>query len=317
MVFSVVIPVYGCRAALEELYERLTKTLSSITDDYEIIMVNDSCPQNSWEVIEKLCLKDSHVIGIEMSRNFGQIKAITAGLDYSTGEWVVVMDCDLQDRPEEIRNMYDKVQEGYDAVFARRKARKDSALKVLISNVFYKIYDLATDGHYDPAICNFSMVNRRMVDEYCKMRELHRAYVIYMKWLGFHQTTLDVEHDPRKEGKSSYNMKKRLQLALEILTSQSDKLIKIMVGFGFLMTCISFLAVLILIVYYFTSHVLMGWTSMVATMCLLAGILIMVVGVVGIYVGNIFMQVKERPLYVIRDIKNDHHKRDKQMDSNQ
>ncbi|MCI9304869.1 MAG: glycosyltransferase family 2 protein [Lachnospiraceae bacterium] len=316
MVFSVVIPVYGCRAALEELYERLTKTLSSITDDYEIIMVNDSCPQNSWEVIEKLCLKDSHVIGIEMSRNFGQIKAITAGLDYSTGEWVVVMDCDLQDRPEEIRNMYDKVQEGYDAVFARRKVRKDSALKVLISNIFYKIYDLATDGHYDPAICNFSMVNRRMVDEYCKMRELHRAYVIYMKWLGFHQTTLDVEHDPRKEGKSSYNMKKRLQLALEILTSQSDKLIKIMVGFGFLMTCISFLAVLILIVYYFTSHVLMGWTSMVATMCLLAGILIMVVGVVGIYVGNIFMQVKERPLYVIRDIKNAHHKRNRQMDSN-
>ena len=306
MDISVVIPVYGCRAALEELYERLTAVLCEITKDYEIILVNDNCPQNSWEVIEELCRRDSHVVGIEMSRNFGQIKAITAGLDYSQGEWGVVMDCDLQDRPEEIRKMYDKVLEGYDGVFARRKARKDSFLKVLISKIFYKIYDLATDGHYDPAICNFSMVNRRMVDEYCKMRELHRAYVIYMKWLGFRQTTLDVEHDPRKEGKSSYNMKKRIQLALEILTSQSDKLIKIMVGFGFFMTCVSFLAVLVLILYYFTAHVLMGWTSMIATMCLLAGIMIMVMGVVGIYVGNIFMQVKDRPLYVIRDIKNPH-----------
>lgn len=313
MDISVVIPVYGCRAALEELYERLTKTLRSITENYEIILVNDSCPQNSWEVIEQLCHRDSHVIGIEMSRNFGQIKAITAGLDYSTGEWVVVMDCDLQDRPEEILNMYHKVQEGYDGVFARRKARKDSALKVLVSKIFYKIYDFAADGHYDPALCNFSMVNRRMVDEYCKMREMHRAYVIYMKWLGFRQTTLDVEHDKRKEGKSSYNMKKRIQLALEILTSQSDKLIKIMVGFGFLMTCISFLTVIVLIIYYFTAHVLMGWTSMVATMCLLAGIIIMVMGVVGIYVGNIFMQVKDRPLYVIRDIKNDYHDKDGKM----
>lgn len=304
MDISVVVPVYGCKAALEELYERLTKTLQRLTDEYEIILVNDACPQNSWEIIRKICEQDQHVVGIEMARNFGQIKAITAGLDYSSGEWVVVMDCDLQDRPEEILNLYAKAQEGYDAVFARRKARKDSFMKVLVSKIFYKIYELATDGNYDPAVCNFSVVNRKMVDEYCKMRELHRAYVIYMKWLGFRQTTIDVEHDPRKEGKSSYNMKKRIQLALEILTSQSDKLVKIMVGFGFSMTLVSFLAVVGLVIYYCTCHVMMGWTSMIATMCLLAGIIIMVMGVVGIYVGNIFMQVKERPLYVIRSIEN-------------
>jgi len=303
MDISVVIPVYGCRAALEELYQRLTKTLIQLTEQYEIILVNDACPQNSWEVIEKLCACDSHVVGIEMARNFGQIKAITAGLDYSTGDWVVVMDCDLQDRPEEILNLYHKAQEGYDAVFARRKARKDSFMKVLVSKIFYKIYDIATDGSYDPAVCNFSIVKRQMVDEYCKMRELHRAYVIYMKWLGFRQATLDVEHDPRKEGKSSYNMKKRIQLAVEILTSQSDKLLKIVVEFGFLMTCVSFVAALLLVVSYFTRHMLMGWTSMIVTMCLLAGIIIMVMGVIGIYIGNTFMQVKERPLYVIRSVK--------------
>ena len=311
MDISVVVPVYGCRAALEELYRRLTDTLLKLTEEYEIILVNDCCPQNSWEVIEKLCEQDSHVVGIEMSRNFGQIKAITAGLDYSSGEWVVVMDCDLQDRPEEILRLYQKAQEGYDAVFARRKVRQDSFLKIFISKIFYKIYELITDGNYDPAVCNFSIVNRNMVNEYCKMRELHRAYVIYMKWLGFRQTVIDVEHDPRKEGKSSYTMKKRIQLAMEILTSQSDKLLKVVVSFGFVMTLVSFLAVAGLVIYYFAAHVLMGWTSMIATMCLLAGIIIMVMGVVGIYVGNIFMQVKERPLYVIRDIKNPHVSKEK------
>lgn len=213
MDISVVVPVYGCKAALRELYTRLCQSLEQICNEFEIILVNDNCPQNSWEVIEELCKEDSRVKGIEMARNFGQIKAITAGLDYSTGDWVVVMDCDLQDRPEEIINLYNKAQEGYDVVFARRKNRKDSFLKVLVSKVFYKIYSFASDGYYDPAICNFSISKRMVIDNYCKMRELHRAFVIYVKWLGFKQTAIDVEHDPRKEGKSSYDMKKRFKMA--------------------------------------------------------------------------------------------------------
>ena len=161
MDISVVIPVYGCRAALEELHERLQKTLSSMVKEYEIILVNDNCPQNSWEVIQQLCQKDSHVVGIELARNFGQIQAITAGLDYSTGDWVVVMDCDLQDRPEEIINLYNKaIKEEYDVVFARRKSRKDSFSKILVSKLFYKIYSFATDMEYDSTLCNFSISNR-------------------------------------------------------------------------------------------------------------------------------------------------------------
>lgn len=132
-----------------------------------------------------------------MSRNFGQIKAILAGLDYSTGKWVVVMDCDLQDRPEEIIRLYQKAQEGYDVVFARRKVRKDSPMKVFVSNCFYKLYSFATDGKYDPALCNFSISSRQVVDQYCAMRELHRAFVIYIKWMGFRQTVIDVEHQER------------------------------------------------------------------------------------------------------------------------
>lgn len=304
MDISVVVPVYGCKGALWELYERLVSSVSQISEKFEIILVNDSCPQNSWEVIEQICAQDTRVKGIEMARNFGQIKAITAGLDYSSGDWVVVMDCDLQDRPEEIINLYNKAQEGFDVVFARRKERKDSFLKVFVSNIFYKIYSFAADTEYDPALCNFSISKRVVIDNYCKMRELHRAFVIYVKWLGFKQTAIDVEHNERKEGKSSYDMKKRMKMAGEILTSQSDKFLKFTVGLGFVMTFVSFLVILYLTINYFITDVAAGWTSIIATNCLIGGIIIMVIGLVGIYVGNIFMQTKNRPLYVVRQIIN-------------
>lgn len=304
MDISVVVPVYGCKAALMELYERLTQSLSKISERYEIILVNDNCPQNSWEVIEQICQKDTRVKGIELARNFGQIQAITAGLDYSTGEYVVVMDCDLQDRPEEIINLYNKLHEGYDVVFARRKNRQDSFMKILVSKVFYKIYELASDGYYDPATCNFSISKRIVVDNYCSMRELHRAFVIYIKWLGFRQTEIDVHHDARKEGKSSYNMKKRIKMAGEILTSQSDKLLKMAVGLGFGMTVLSIIVIIGLVINYFVNHVAAGWTSTIAVQFLVSGMIISVVGLVGIYVGNTFMQSKRRPLYVVRQILN-------------
>lgn len=305
MKLSVVIPVYGCRAALPELTRRLTESLTKITSDYEIILVNDSCPQNSWEVIEELCKDDEHLKGMELSRNFGQMKAILAGLDYSTGDWVVVMDCDLQDRPEEIINLYNKAQEGYDAVFARRKNRKDNALKIALGKLFYKVYDFATDGSYDASICNFSIINRNVVDNYCKLREQHRGYVMYIKWLGFRQATIDVQHDDRFEGKSSYTFKKKIKIAADLLTSQSDKIIRLFVSAGFLMSFLSFLIIIGLVIYRCVADVSIGWTSTIATIILIGGLIIMVIGVVGIYVGNIFMQTKDRPLYVIRQILND------------
>lgn len=310
MDISVVIPIYGCRAALEELCRRLTETLTSMQKEYEIILVNDNCPQNSWEVIEQICAKDQHIVGIELSRNFGQIQAITAGLDYSKGDWVVVMDCDLQDRPEEIPNLYNKaVENGYDAVFARRANRKDSPFKVFVSKVFYKIYEWASDGNYDPALCNFSISKRIVVDNYCKMRELHRAFVIYVKWMGFKIGTHDVVHEERYEGKSSYDFKKRMKMAMSILTSQSDKLIKLTVGLGFTVSACSALVILGLVIHYFTTNIVTsGWSSIIATICLMSGLLMMCIGIVGTYVGNIFMQVKDRPLYIVRTVLNEEEK---------
>lgn len=306
MDLSVVVPVYGCREALPELHRRLTETLSRLVRSYELIFVNDHCPQGSWEEIEKLCRQDSHVVGLEMSRNFGQIKAITAGLDYSAGDWVVVMDCDLQDRPEEIVNLYNKAQEGYDVVFARRKVRKDSPLKVFVSNCFYKVYSTATDGNYDPALCNFSISKRMVVDSYCRMRELHRAFVMYIQWMGFRTTAIDVDHNERFAGESGYNFKKRMQMATEILTSQSDKLLKIMAMFGFCISGLSLLFILFIIVQYFAMHIQPGWSSLIASIFLMGGLTITSVGIVGVYVGNIFMEVKHRPLYIVRTALNVH-----------
>lgn len=310
MTISVVIPVYGCRDALIELYKRLSSTLVKLTNDYEIIMVNDSCPQNSWEIIEELCHMDFHVKGIELSRNFGQMKAILAGLDYSTGDWIVVMDCDLQDSPEEIIRLYNKAQEGYDVVFARRKERKDNQIKVFLANLFYKIYEFSTNGIYDGAICNFSIVKRNVIENYCRMREQHRGYVMYIKWLGFRQAVIDVEHNERYAGKTGYTLKKRINMAIELLTSQSDNILKFFVGFGFSISLISFITLIALVIYHFWADVTIGWTSSIATTVLVGGIIVMVMGVVGIYVGNIFMQVKERPLYVVRQILNNEKKDD-------
>ncbi len=306
MDISVVIPVYGCKGALPELHRRLTESLSKITKDYEIILVNDACPQNSWESIEKICENDSKVVGIELSRNFGQIYAITAGLDNAKGDYIVVMDCDLQDRPEEIINLYNKAQEGYDVVFARRAQRKDSPLKVFISKIFYDICTFATGTKFDPAICNFSIITKKVKEAYCSMRENNRAYVAYIQWVGFRTTAIDVEHNERAEGKSSYNFKKRFKMATDILTSQSDMILKFFVKIGFFITFISFLAIIYLVIDYFVSHLISGWTSIIVSICFFSGLLMATIGVVGIYVGNIFMQSKGRPLYIIRDVLNKH-----------
>lgn len=305
MDISVVVPVYGCRAALPELYRRLCENLDKIAKTYEIILVDDCCPQNSWEEIVKLCEKDHRVIGMHLSRNFGQIRAITAGLDKSRGDWIVVMDCDLQDRPESIPDLFAKAQEGYDVVFARREGRKDSAITKLLSRAFYKVYDYFTDGNFDSSICNFSISKRKVIDAYCRMREHNRAYTMFIRWLGFKQTAVDMPADERYEGKSSYNLKKKMRMAFEIITSQSNKPLIFSVKVGFVIAAVSLLYILYVILRYFiVGDITVGWTSLIASIYLIGGILLAAVGIVGIYVGNIFDEAKNRPLYVISECLN-------------
>ena len=306
MDISVVIPVYGCRAALPELHRRLCDSLTKITDKFEIILVDDFCPQNSWEEIQKICKQDSRVVGMHMSRNFGQIRAITAGLDKSKGDWIVVMDCDLQDKPEAIVDLYQKAQEGYDVVFARRKGRKDSAVTKFLSKCFYKVYDYFTDGNFDNAICNFSISKRIVIDNYCKMREHNRAYTLFIKWLGFKQTAIDIDADERFEGKSSYNLHRKMKMAFEVITSQSNKPLMFSVKAGFTIALISLIYIIVVVLRkLIIGNISIGWTSMIASIYLVGGILLCAIGVVGIHVGNIFNETKGRPLYIIEQCLND------------
>lgn len=307
MKISVIVPVYGCPAAVKPLSQRLDNTLSKISEDYEIILVNDACPRGSWQEIEKVCANNSKVIGIEMARNFGQIRAITAGLDYASGDWIVVMDCDLQDRPEGILDLYAKAQEGYDVVFARRKERKDSAIVKFFSKAFYKVYDYFTDGNYDSAICNFSISKREVIEHYCEMREQNRAYTLFLKWLGYRQVAIDIEADIRFEGKSSYNMKRKVKMATQFITAQSNKPLLFAVNTGFIIAALSTIYALIrIVIFLITGSVPAGWTSLIVLVCFLSGVILISNGILGIYIGYIFNEVKQRPLYVVRTVLNPH-----------
>lgn len=303
MDISVVIPVYGCKACLEELHQRLTTVLSAITPSYEIILVNDACPQNSWEVIKQIALNDPHVKGIDLSRNFGQIRAITAGLHYAKGEWVVVMDCDLQDRPEEITKLYAKGQEGYDVVFSRRATRIDSFFKRLSARIFYWIYGYFTDGAFDGSIGNFSISRRMVMENYKRMGDQNRAFILFIKWMGFKSTVIDIEHSGRSSGKSSYTLRKQLRLALEVITTQSNKPLILSIRLGFGVSLLAFLYGVYMIARYLVYGIsVMGWTSTIVSIYFVGGIILAQLGVLGLYLGYVFDQTKGRPSFIVREI---------------
>ena len=216
------------------------------------------------------------------------------------------MDCDLQDRPEAIPQLYAKAMEGYDVVFAKRVERKDSPITLFFSRAFYKVYEYFTDGTYDASLCNFSIARRAVIENYCKMREHNRGYTMFIKWLGFNQTSIEIEGDERFAGSSSYSFSKKLAMAFELITAQSNKPLKFSVNLGF---TISFLALLFLVVSVIRKlcfgDVSIGWTSLICSVFLMGGLILAAIGVVGLYVGNIFTEVKHRPLYVIeREVNN-------------
>jgi glycosyltransferase involved in cell wall biosynthesis len=300
---SVVIPVYGSRACLEELHRRLVASLSTITPHFEIVLVNDACPENSWQTIKQLALKDKRVKAVDLSRNFGQIRAITAGLEFATGQWIVVMDCDLQDRPEEIIKLYGKAQEGYDVVFSRRAARKDKFFKRLWSQAFYAIYRYFSAGVFDSSISNFSISRYTVMKNYMRMGDRNRAFIMFIKWMGFRTTTVDVVHAERASGKSAYNMRKQLRLAFEIITTQSNKPLVLSIKLGLSVAAIAFLYGMYLIVgYLFYGKSIQGWTSIIVSIYFIGGVILVQLGILGLYLGLVFDQTKHRPLYIVREV---------------
>ena len=300
---SVVTPVYGCAGSLDRLYDRLVESLVKITGRFEIIMVNDASPDNAWDNICDLAEKDVRVKGIKLSRNFGQHHAITAGLDFAEGEWIVVMDCDLQDQPEEIIKLYEKALEGYDVVVGKRVERKDGFFKKIGSHFFFKIYNFLTDSHVNKEIGNFGIYSRRVIDSVKRMHEQNRSFGLFVIWSGFSRTEISIEHAKREVGKSTYNLSKLVNLAIDSIVAHSNKPLRVSVQLGFFLSGASLLyAVWLVINYLFFSSPLTGWTSLIVSLYFLSGLIIGSIGMLGLYVGKIFDEVKGRPLYIVEEM---------------
>jgi dolichol-phosphate mannosyltransferase len=299
---SVVSPVYMAEKIVAELVRQLRENLSAITDDYEIVLVNDASPDGSWDAIAAECGKDNRVKGINLSRNFGQHYAITAGLRYANGEWVVVMDCDLQDRPDEIPNLYRKALEGWDSVFAQRANRQDSFFKRLFSKVFYAIFSYLTDTKQDSAVANFGIYNYKVIDAILTMKDYIKYFPTMVQWVGFRKCYLPTEHAERYAGKTSYNFRSLIRLALNNIITFSDKPLRLIMKIGFIISLVSFSLAGYNILAYFTGIIsVRGFTTTVFSIWFVGGFLTTILGIIGLYLGKIFESVKNRPVFIIQN----------------
>ncbi len=299
---SVVVPVYMGKLFLNELYERVKQSLSPLGQDFELILVNDASPDQCWGDIAELCARDTRVKGVNLSRNFGQHYAITAGLSYATGEWVVVMDCDLQDRPEDIPLLFAKTSEGYDSVFAQRVERQDSWLKRMQSRAFYAVFGYLTDTQMDCTIANFGIYNRKVIDAILSMKDRVRFFPTMVQWVGFRKAFCSVTHEERKVGGSSYTLGKLMKLAGENMIAFSDKPLRLCIRIGFGIAALSFLVAAVCFVARLLSLITVsGFTSLMISVWFIGGILLMSLGLVGVYIGKTFDQVKERPTFIVAE----------------
>jgi dolichol-phosphate mannosyltransferase len=298
---SIVVPVYKAENSLDELYRRLKAALEQISPDFEIILVEDCGGDRSWEIIERLAAADPRVRGMQFSRNFGQHYGITAGLDRCRGDWAVVMDCDLQDRPEEIPRLYAKAQEGYDVVLARRGKRQDPLLKRFTSWLFYKVFSYLADIDYDAETGNFRIVSRKVVESLRAMREQLRFFGGLVQWMGFPTASIEVEHAERYEGKSTYTFAKLRKLAAETIIAYSDKPLRLAVRFGFIMAFLAFCyGIYVLVRATLYGVPIQGWSSLIVSLYFIGGIIIALLGMMGVYLGKTFDESKKRPLYIVR-----------------
>jgi glycosyltransferase involved in cell wall biosynthesis len=302
---SVVVPVFNEESLIGELVKRVKTNVQLISNDYEIILVDDGSQDKTWELIENEAHKEKRVKGLKFSRNFGHHYAITAGLHNASGEWVVVMDGDLQDRPEVIPELYQKSQTGFDVVFVSRKNRPEKFYYRMAQKVFYWILRILSGMDFDSRQANFSIINKKVVEAFKDFPENARFYGSTIKWLGFKSSSILADHGTRYSGKPSYTFKKRVKLALDIILSFSERPLKFAIALGLIMSSISiFIALWIVYGTLRWGYAVMGWPSGIVSILFSSGIILTVLGIIGIYLGRVFDEVKRRPLYIISNIVN-------------
>ena len=301
MHISVVSPVYKAPKILPELVARLEKSLGDITDSFEVILIDDGCPWDSWSVIEELAQNYNFVKGLKLSRNFGQHYAITAGLDHAKGDWVVVMDCDLQDQPEEIISLYRNCTERkLDVLVASSLNRNHNHIKNITSRLYRVIFNFMTAADLERGIGNFGIYNKKVIEAVRNMGDAVKVFPVLVKWVGFNRGVLNLERDTRNTGKSSYTLIKLVQLSIDMGLAFSDKILKLGLFLGLFTSTVAFIYAVYTLLKYFQGGVTVpGYTSLLITVLLFTGLIMTFLGVLGLYISKIFQKVKNRPSYII------------------
>lgn len=303
MELSIISPVYKAEKIVPELVTRIIDSIEKLTPNFEIILVDDCGPDGSWNKIKEECKKDQRVKGIKLSRNFGQHYAITAGLTLSKGNWVVVMDCDLQDLPEEIIRLYYKAIEGCDIVLAKREVRQDNFFKRISSLLFYKVFSYLTNTKQNPEVANFGIYNRKVIDSVLSMGDQVRFFPTMVQWVGFKKEFLKVKHAARFEGTSSYNWNKLFKLAFDNILAFSNKPLQLTIRLGLTISVFSIVFGIYYLYSFFTGRIkVIGFASLIISISFFSGIIIFILGILGLYIGKLFDKIKERPNYIIDEI---------------
>lgn len=301
---SVVIPIYNEEKNIQTLFDRLNTVFSTLSiQSFEFVFVNDGSADGSMALLKELSEQQGFVKYVDLSRNFGHQIAVTAGLDYCKGDRIVIIDADLQDPPELIKNLLDKMDEGYDVVYAKRKTRKgESFLKKLTAKWFYRTLDRITAVKIPVDTADFRIISRRVLTVLQQMPEREKFLRGQIAWMGFNQTYIEYDRDERLAGSSGYTWRKMIGFALDGITSFSNFPLKVATISGFVVSFISFFLMLYALYSRFVLKVYEpGWTSLILSVLFIGGIQLFSIGIIGEYIGRISNNVKQRPLYLVKD----------------
>ena len=301
---SVVVPIYNDKEVIAELHRRLRPVMEQITADYELILVDDGSRDHSWQKMLEVRQENEHVRAVRLSRNFGQQSAIAAGLSLTSKELIVLMDSDLQDRPEDIPVLIDALLADKQATMAiaQWEERKDSKMKLAVSRLFQRVSNRITEIHTMPRLGIFRVMKKSVVDELKKFPEKTATTVSLLYYIGSKYVAVPLKRDARFAGKSGYNLRKMLALTFARIFSFSMFPIRIVTYLGALLCIGSMIAALALVIYKLVGNVVAGWTSMMVLMLFLFGLNFAFLGVLGEYVGRIFLETKQRPKFMIGEI---------------
>ncbi len=300
---TLILPIYNEEGNIEEVYKRSTEVLKSFKKPYEIIFINDGSRDSSISMLRELAKKDEAIKVLNFSRNFGHQIAITAGLDYASGEAVIIMDADLQDKPEVIPEMVKEWQKGFDVIYGRRKTRKDTIFKKYTAWLFYRAINKLANIDIPLDTGDFRLMDRKVVDEMVKLREHSRFMRGLTSWCGFNQTAVYFDRDERRFGVTNYPLKKMIKFALDGITAFSYVPLKLSTYLGFVAAFIGFCYGVFEIIKKIIapSSNVPGWTSLIIIVLFIGGIQLIILGIVGEYIGRIYTEAQNRPLYVVRD----------------